>query len=591
MIRSTRGLTSFRGLQSHRGLQAAMFDPAKLFLPGDKGVFFVQNQATMWSDFARTTPTVREGGDPSGLVAVIDNMVATGGTLEAPDSAARPELVSGWVNHVNINARIRAYIGASVEKEVTILLFSERGAVVEQAQTIAGVIEINAYPLSSNVFGLIVIDRTLSLQEVSLVESYMESQGWVPPAVEGVPSTPNFISWVSGFAPEFRKGFWYANGDIDALDTASNDPLKEEVWVDKKLGDNSNDGSKNAPFATVRYALEYALTNQSTLSSLVINVESGVYTRLESWDTATSNQPSTVNVTIKGSGDVYLTKAFEPQVWSAHSGAIWKTTRSAVGRIIDMSKIEGNGYWSLLENVGSDPSSIVSGGQYATDGSTVYVRTFDDREPDDSLLLEVNSQNFIANNWSADLFIQNVNFVFGNNAFEARGSSGLEQYKATFYQCGFLFGFENGLRTAGCGELYALECTSAMNRFDGFNWHQSQDGLLSGNVLEASCISEYNGYSGGSSNNASSCHDAGMIVRIGGYYAHCTEGPLVPDVNSCKSWAVGCTVSQGNTHGFLIEGAAGQMQLDYCYANDVNGSPAVAVSGATLTNNNGKGQL
>lgn len=178
-LTATRGLTSFRGLQSHRGLQNAMFDPAKLFLPGDKGVYFVQNQAVMWSDFARTTPTVRNGGDPSGLVAVIDNMVSTGGTIEAPSSAARPELVSGGVSLTFNVDSFTVDFGTGIQESGSIVVATDRGTWFGEFESEADgtMINLGSRMRDQELVGFFIINKTISDSTKKAVREYFIAQG------------------------------------------------------------------------------------------------------------------------------------------------------------------------------------------------------------------------------------------------------------------------------------------------------------------------------------------------------------------------------------------------------------------------------
>lgn len=181
-LTSQKGLKSFKGLRSFRGLRNAMFDPAKLFLPGDKGVFFVQNQATMWSDFARTTPTVRNGGDPSGLVAVIDNMVDTGGTIESPSSAARPELISDGVSFTYNVDSFTVDFGTGVQETGSVVVASNKGVWFGEFES-----ESNGTMLSlfdklngatgDRIVGLFIINRTITLEQKQLIKTYFNNNG------------------------------------------------------------------------------------------------------------------------------------------------------------------------------------------------------------------------------------------------------------------------------------------------------------------------------------------------------------------------------------------------------------------------------
>jgi hypothetical protein len=107
---------------------------------------------------------------------------------------------------------------------------------------------------------------------------------------------------------------------------------------------------------------------------------------------------------------------------------------------------------------------------------------------------------------------------------------------ATFVDCTFINGTQNGLGLDKCHAVYVKNCIAHNNADDGFNYHDTTG--LATNVLEEGCVSYDNGTD--TIDNASTMHEDGnAIVRVGGVYSSAT-GPVVNDVGTGVSWCVGC---------------------------------------------------
>src|SRR5699024_3407986 len=97
---------------------------------------------------------------------------------------------------------------------------------------------------------------------------------------------------------------------------------------------------------------------------------------------------------------------------------------------------------------------------------------------------------------------------------------------------------QGGLELVG-GDAYLQNCVASQNRADGFNYHHGNG--RKNRVIEVDCIGRFNGnrLSAIHSDNGSTMHDGGQIIRVNGAYFG-NEGPNVADVNDgTQSWNLG----------------------------------------------------
>lgn len=137
----------------------------------------------------------------------------------------------------------------------------------------------------------------------------------------------------------------------------------------------------------------------------------------------------------------------------------------------------------------------------------------------------------------------------------------------------------------GCKSILK-NCIAAFSRKDGFNYHSS--GVFTPEAIEINCEAFGNGWFGwDNSNNGSTIHDGGKILRVNGSY-HGNYGSNVADVhNGTRSVNLGCNAYQSKATetdynaDFATQQAGAVMYLDNCkaYGSDWN---LYAVTGTTI---------
>lgn len=299
-------------------------------------------------------------------------------------------------------------------------------------------------------------------------------------------------------------------------------------------------GSDAAAGTTRGTALQSIATALGKADIDIMYLVPGLFLRNRTWGATTIAR--NLSVYVLDGGRAILSRAMNGLSWSNHSGDAWKATTSAVEAVYDATNRDANGDYLVLTEESSVANVVSNPGTWILDGGELYVHTTDGREPDSDVDLRVFRTDNYAGNFLADkiLYCENVSFEGGNTAcFRIRNDSASGVCKGYFKNCSFKYGTRNsnGLEGQGMTELFLVDCISAVNVADGFNYD-----LLNGvesKIIELRCIGRSNGTASDTNVNGSSAHDDSRIVRIAGAY-HNNGGPNVADVSTVQSWNLGC---------------------------------------------------
>lgn len=411
---------------------------------------------------------------------------------------------------------------------------------------------------------------------------------------------PIWFTWDSGIKPYYTlSNTWAIDVAPYSFDVAFLAVSKVTKYVDVTLGNDSNTGDaagSGTAWKSVNKALTWAKLNQATVPNLVIMVQAGTYKRLDFW-VAANAMPTIQNISIRAvGGAVVLSKEFEAQTWTVASGSIYQATRSSITNVWDSLNLDSHGYWTRMQYMGTTLASVVAPGQWATNGTTVWVWNIANRAPDTNNRLMLTGAGCYSTNLVGTLFCDGITFIGGDISMfvSTNNSTTSKQY---FNNC--FLGYStssNGLGVSGTDGCYIFNSTVSRANRDGLNYHLNADGLKNCKIFEFNVISKYNGMSGDSNNNASTGHDGAIIQRVGGEYAY-SEGPNVPDVNGCLVWNTGCVIhdslspESGTRYGMYAQGA-GKLHCDFVTAYGHIGNVVVdATSGAQFTTRGWNGDL
>lgn len=306
-------------------------------------------------------------------------------------------------------------------------------------------------------------------------------------------------------------------------------------YVDIVTGSNANDGSAGSPLRSIQAAL-----GKSDVS--IVKVAPGHYGHTDNWGSVFPAGRHFIVERWEGvrQGPVINSTAVDGLAWTVngtHSN-VYQANRTLACGVMDYSRNRRDGTPYRYQEVASLALCASTDGSWYTDGSIVYVNTLENAPPHKEIRVFLLAAGAYFQT-AFTVMVDGIEFHGGREPFYPSNTSGAGGMLLA-KNCKFLYSFDstrgNGVRLEGVGQAYLQRCESSYNMRDGYNYH-----AIAGNVpkvVEIDCRAFCNGQTGDGNNNASSMHDGGTIIRIGGEYAY-SEGPNVVDVNSPNSFNAG----------------------------------------------------
>lgn len=365
------------------------------------------------------------------------------------------------------------------------------------------------------------------------------------------------------------------NGDVDInYDVSVNkNKVLKRYYIDVKKGSNTNDGSKEAPFHDIYRALKYADADE-----IVIN--EGVY----GWNSGVAGYSQTKPFNLIGIGKVVIGAHRENLTWNVNStySNVYQTNASSIVEIVDYKDVNDIKFLQLQKSI--QDVSKNAGSYYIDSTNNIYVRTHDDRVPDDQILPNMTSDAIKVEN-NPNVYFENINF---SNSTKITTTTANNKFFAK--DCHFTIGSGgNALSVEGYNLSIVQNCIAAHATMDGFNYHIKNNNVTK--AIEIDCKGFNNGRNGADQNNGSTSHDGGQIIRIRGEYFN-NGGPNVIDVNegstsvnigvhSHSSRATSGTVSNSNFKNGNV--GTSKMYLYNCVSNNSDYSVVTATSQNSVT--------
>lgn len=244
--------------------------------------------------------------------------------------------------------------------------------------------------------------------------------------------------------------------------------------------------------------------------------------------------------------------------WTLDSGAYWATYTRASVQVRDHAVPDSDGLATNLTAAADAATCQSTAGTYYLDdaGDILWVHRIGDLAPDADLVVTglVAGVTCGAGYYT---YLRGLEFRGGVNCITNTNSA---TSVVLLDRCRTRYATTNGVAIGQVGTAMVRQCVSEGNDNDAFNYS------VSGNFVEIDCIGRFCGVTGGTNSNGSSGHNAVQIARIRGVY-HETFGPIIADVNTSKSWNVGCvahtsrTATAGSNCSWLADGT---MWLDTC---------------------------
>lgn len=349
--------------------------------------------------------------------------------------------------------------------------------------------------------------------------------------------------------------------------------VTKRYYVDVKTGSNSNAGTESAPFQSINRALRYGDADE-------IVVQEGAY----GWTHGFSGFSQTKPFNLIGKGKVLVGAHRDGLIWSQDStySNVYQANATSVIELIDFHNMNDI---KFLDKVNSVEEVSQKAGTYFIDSSNnIYVRTHDDRVPDDQILTNMFSDAVKITD-TPKVYFENVRFT---NSVKLSATKAGNKFFAK--DCFFSIGSGgNALSIEGYDYNILQSCVAKHATMDGFNYHV-KNGILP-KVIEIDCIGFDNGRNGADQNNGSTMHDGGHIMRINGEYYN-NGGPNVIDVNE---GTVSVNIGVHSHHSRASKGTisnasfkngnlgASKMHLINCVSNGSDYSIVTASSESSVT--------
>lgn len=344
-----------------------------------------------------------------------------------------------------------------------------------------------------------------------------------------------------------------------------------KLYVASTGNDTTGTGTEANPYRSIKKAI----TSMVAATEILVKGGSGAtgfYNRLNGWGSTAS--PAFNFVVRAYDGDVICSTAWEGGTWTLTTSGTYSATRSTVGGVIDAAFLTSDGVPTRLTSVASQAACEAAPGTWYTNGTTVYVHTQDGRSPDSNVrVLMAISNGYFANDVVG--YVYGINFEgAANGTFGSADASLTSASRIVLDTCKFTYGDTNGLRALGLGLCISRNCTQYGNLADGFNYHVGTTNLLDVKAIEIDCTAYAIGDTADVSynDNGSTAHEACRVVRINTTARNCV-GPLFAEIDTSKSWNLGCTATTSlavgvQNSGFQASDTASQW-MDGCTATGV----------------------
>lgn len=390
-------------------------------------------------------------------------------------------------------------------------------------------------------------------------------------------------------------GKFFTNFDLEQVLPFTVAQATSVFYVDSATGSDSNPGSAALPFKSI-YA---AIHNKS--GNVLVYVKPGNYFGNDSWRDANATATKLI-VRPNGAGRIVCSRHQTGLSWSLAAGQAktYQATITSVGSVVDTTNENADGDFVRLDLLASIAAVEAQAGSYYVNGTTIYLHTHNDRAPDSSVYVFLAARNGKYQVDSGVAWIEGIDFYAGQHPFHqatvASGTTNTVYFKdCSFkYSGGVTTSAKNGFSSTGKCLTVMQGCVAAQNLLDGFNYHESAVAGGPPTAVEIGCIGRANGFDTGGTNNGSTIHDGGTIIRINGYY-HDNQDRDIHDVNNARSWNLGCRI--GGAPVAVASGAAAgdttKTWLDECtivgsataMTTVISGSDAAIIytSGCTIT--------
>lgn len=372
---------------------------------------------------------------------------------------------------------------------------------------------------------------------------------------------PLGFDWSPSFAITKQSGHYKTD-----IDVASLAPAGQAYYVDPVSGSDGNAGTEIAPFKSVRTAMNAS-------NAVEVYLKSGATFLRDTWTGYGAYAPprDMSFKTYGGTARCYLTTAQHALSWSLQTGTTYRVSRTNTQNVIDRSDIHADGAPKLLTYKSSIEEVDLSPGSWWTNGTLVYVNTFDSRVPDNDIMVMVDVPNLVVTG-DKDMYFENIEFWGGDYPLAYNVSDGTKH--CVLNNCAVRYSaVADGLTIRDVDRLTLIKSDFTDNFEDGVNIRTNGSTIVK--TLEVDCYYARNGLSDAENiNNGSTYHTGCLGIRLN-CHSEDNKGPLLADSDvGTQSINLNCTAINsahalstdvGNA-GFFVQNSA-EMWLKNCKAS------------------------
>lgn len=299
------------------------------------------------------------------------------------------------------------------------------------------------------------------------------------------------------------------------------------------------------------------------------------------WST---HQPPTITKSlniIAPSRQAILTGFKQPSAitWTLNSGSIYQAAQTLAQGVVDKRAAYATaaGFYPLYTQM-ADLASITGPGQWATDGTTLWVWALGNANlVTDSSFLRVSldtASNGLRVSGANTLYIEGLQIEGSGSVANNIGcinavNSGTAQPRLVVVDTTIRYSTKQGILATATAFSLFIRCTVNQTGADGIAYSAAA-GLLP-QAVELDCVTQSTGiFDLSQTGNGSTSHGGSKVLRINGTYRD-SNGPTVDEDSGSLSWNLGCVAgsSRATTRfwAYCASSSGAQMWLEDCAAD------------------------
>ena len=300
--------------------------------------------------------------------------------------------------------------------------------------------------------------------------------------------------------------------------------------------------NKNVSANTVRVTspAELSAAINAAANGDTIILAPGLYTPIE------INKP--INL-IGEDGVVFARDTLGAFVQTATQG-IYRTVASIATEptaVYDLSR-KNEGIITQLEKKSTVALVVRDAGTWTINSGSLYVHLYGEAEPTETTVLINNGTDdvikSVAPEANGTIYLENITVFGGKRNLYAETTATYTERRIIAVDCKFICAWNNhNIGLLGVDGFFQ-RCESMLSYRDGFNYHADTVNSILSNGLEIDCIGHDNGarHTGQTSpsENGTTIHDGGKIIRINGLYYNNNGGNVADTSPNGESYNYGC---------------------------------------------------